>query len=220
MIIQVRKLRQYYKNKYNADSCHISYGAEQHSGENTSVYEELGIKDKQYLLVVARLERDNNVDLIVAEYTRSSATMPLVVVGDAPYDQAYLSLLHDLADKRVRFVGRINDQAKLNSLYRGAYLYIHGHEVGGTNPSLLRAMHAGAAPVIIDVDFNRAVTADSSFVFTKCYGDLSALIDKLIIQPDQVRRISESAHARTKSHFTWSRVVEAHAQLFSRLVKR
>lgn len=208
---------EYYRREYNADSCYAPYGAEQHSGENCAVLGELGLSPKRYLLVVARLERDNNVDLIVREYTRSRVTEPLVIVGDAPYDPDYLSLLCGLSDQRVRFIGRINDQASLNSLYRWAYVYIHGHEVGGTNPSLLRAMHAGTAPLIMDVDFNRSVTGSSRFVFTKASGNLASLLDRLRNNPELVQVESERVRQRANSLFTWNEVIDAHLRLFQRL---
>ena len=213
-------MREYYRNEYNADSCYIPYGAEQHSGEDHEIYGELGLSQKQYLLVVARLERDNNVDLIIREYTRSNVEMPLVIVGDAPYDPAYLALLHALSNNRVLFVGRISDQARLNSLYSGAYLYIHGHEVGGTNPSLLRAMNAGAAPLTIDVDFNRFATGDSAFVFSRHEGNLSDQLKYLVTNPSLILKVSERMLARVKSHFTWDGVVRAHTHLFSKLISR
>ena len=88
---------------------------------------------------------------------RSRARLPLVVVGSAPYANEYTALVESLADDRVRLLGGVWDQELLDQLYAGARVYYHGHSVGGTNPSLLRAIGAGAAVDAFDVSFNREV---------------------------------------------------------------
>jgi len=156
--------------------------------------------------------------VIIAEYRRTQIDMPLVIVGDAPYDPAYLSRLRSLADRRVVFAGRINDQGQLNALYRDAYLYIHGHEVGGTNPSLLRAMHQGAAPLVLDVAFNTAVIGECGYVFEKRAGHLAGVLDRLAGQAADVRETGERARKRTGDLFTWEAVVRDHENLFRSLL--
>ena len=143
--------------------------------------------------------------------------MPLVVVGDAPYGPEYMKQLKSLGNERVLFAGRVNDQAKLNGLYQGAYLYIHGHEVGGTNPSLLRAMDAGIAPVVLNVPFNASVVKDSGVVFEKDEGSLVSVLQRLEANPAEVRRLGQSASARSLKDFSWDAVAADHHELFARL---
>lgn len=211
------EMQNYYKREYNADSTYISYGARNKAGVDEEVYEEFDLLPNAYLLVVARLEPENNTDFIIEEYTQTKTKMPLVVVGDSPYNPNYLDRLHRIADERVRFTGRVNDQAKLNALYKGAYLYIHGHEVGGTNPSLLRAMVAGVAPIVIGVPFNVSVTAGAGFIFKKEKGSLKSLMENLIKEPTKVKQIAQRAFIRVEEYFTWESVVRAHAEIFRRL---
>lgn len=208
----------YYRRTYGRSSSYIPYGAGHHAGLDPSIHAALGIRPRQYLLVVARLEAENNTDVIIAEYRRTQIDMPLVIVGDAPYDPAYLSRLRSLADRRVVFAGRINDQGQLNALYRDAYLYIHGHEVGGTNPSLLRAMHQGAAPLVLDVAFNTAVIGECGYVFEKRAGHLAGVLDRLAGQAADVRETGERARKRTQDFFTWEAVVRDHEHLFRSLL--
>jgi glycosyltransferase involved in cell wall biosynthesis len=208
------EMQNYYKREYNADSTYISYGASNDAGVDENAYNECTLVRGFYLLVVARLEPENNVDFIIEEYVRSRINMPLIIVGDSPYNPSYLEHLRKTGDTRVRFLGRIHDQAKLNALYEGAFLYIHGHEVGGTNPSLLRAMHAGAAPLVLNVPFNTSVVADCGFVFERKSGCLTGAIDRLTADPALVRQIGDRARARAKVHFTWDAVIAAHEQLF------
>ena len=210
-------MQEYYREEYGADSFYIPYGAESGYGVDDTVYEQLGLVPSRYLLVVARLEPENNTTLIIEEYVKSKVTMPLVIVGDSPYDAEYMVRLRKLANERVLFVGRINDQAKLNALYKGAYLYLHGHEVGGTNPSLLRAMDAGSVPVVIDVPFNTSVIGETGFTFGSKPSQLSILLQRLVLHPDQMREMGSNARALAERNFTWKRVVQDHEYIFRKV---
>ncbi len=110
---------------------------------------------------MARFEPENHVLDAVHAYRESREMRPLVVVGSAPYSQWYVDKVREAArnDPRIRFTGGIYDQELLDQLYANCVTYIHGHSVGGTNPSLLRAMGAGAPVLAYDVEFNREVTA-------------------------------------------------------------
>ena len=98
---------------------------------------EARLSDRGYHLVVSRFEPENHIHEIVAGYVSSNAQLPLIVVGDAPYAEAYRAKVRDCAggDPRVRFLGGIWDPEMLDVLYTHALTYLHGHSVGGTNPS-------------------------------------------------------------------------------------
>lgn len=208
-------MQKYYRDEYGAETLLISYGATNRHGVDTQIYADLDLTPKQYLLIVARLEPENNTDLLIAQYTKSRVTMPLVVVGDAPYGLQYMDRLRSLANAKVLFAGRINDQSKLNALYRGAYLYIHGHEVGGTNPSLLRAMDAGVAPVVVSVPFNVSVVDGSAVAFDKDNDSLAGILEHLAAHPAEVRQIGQSARLRAGERFSWDTVVAKHYDFFA-----
>jgi len=208
------EMQTYYESEYRARSTYIPYGASNDEGLDDSVYSKFSLRRKSYVLVVARFEPENNTTFIVAEYSRSNISMPLVVVGDSPYDPLYMTELRRLANDRVIFTGRIDDQAKLNALYDGAVAYLHGHEVGGTNPSLLRAMDASVPPIVIDVPFNRAVIADCGFRFSKEPGCLAHLLETILRDENELSRIGRMAKSRAATAFTWESVVAAHYHLF------
>jgi glycosyltransferase involved in cell wall biosynthesis len=128
----------------------------------------LGLEPRGYHLVVARFAPENHVREIVEGYVSSAAARPLVVVGAAPYEDEYTADVHAAArgDRRVRFLGEIWDTELLGQLYGNALSYLHGHSVGGTNPSLLQAMGAGAPVSVHDVVFNREVAVDHARVWT------------------------------------------------------
>jgi glycosyltransferase involved in cell wall biosynthesis len=210
-------MQEYYKTQHRRESRLISYGAESSAECDDSVLTDMSVKPGGYLLVVARLEPDNNTDLLIREYVRSNVSRPLLIVGDAPYSGKYLRELRALGNDGVRFVGRVNEQNRLNALYRGAYAYLHGHEVGGTNPSLLRAMAAGVAPIVLDSPFNMCVIQDCGFSFGRESGTLAALLRQLTEEPSAVRAAGVRARARARSAYTWESVVGAHHALFQEL---
>jgi glycosyltransferase involved in cell wall biosynthesis len=207
-------IQKYYQTEYNVNSIYIPYGAENNYGKDSTILQKLQIFPKKYLLVVARLEPENNVDLIISEYSKTKIDLPLIIVGDASYNQNYLLELKKLADERVRFIGSIYDQGKLNALYEGAYLYLHGHEVGGTNPSLLRAMNAGATPVVINVPFNTTVINGSGFIFEKEKGHLSYLLEHLCENPMAVKDTGQKSMLHAQSNYSWDTVAKTHLEVF------
>lgn len=166
LIADAQGISDYYRQEFDADTTLISYGAPLLEPGSSDKLSELGLIPNQYHLAVARLEPENHVHLIVEGYVRSGAALPLVVVGSAPYAGVYTRNLEAISDSRVRLVGAVWDQELLDQLYANARIYWHGHSVGGTNPSLLRAMGAGAAVNAFDVNFNREVLKDSGEFFS------------------------------------------------------
>lgn len=157
LIADAQGIADYYHLEFNAPTRLIAYGAPILDSPGHDRLAELGLTPKKYHLVVARFERENHVLEIIRGYVASRATLPLVVVGAAPYSSAYTAEVRAAADQRVRLVGSVWDQDQLDQLYANALSYLHGHSVGGTNPSLLRAAGAGAHVIAFDVGFNREV---------------------------------------------------------------
>lgn len=212
-------MKEYYEQEYAADSVYIPYGSESNYGVDETVYAELGISPKKYLLVVARLEPENNTDYVVEEYSTSKVNLPLLIVGDSPYSSQYMDRLRMLSNERTYFLGRMDDQSRLNALYKGAYLYIHGHEVGGTNPSLLRAMYMTAAPLVVDVPFNTSVAGEFAYIFKKERGNLSGLLNQLVGTPKNVLQVGASAGIRARTNYKWSFVVNEYQKVFRRIMR-
>lgn len=214
-------MEEYYRRQYGVDSAYIPYGAQSRYGADDSIYGQFGLDPGGYLLVVARLEPENNTDLIISEYVKSKIAVPLVVAGDAPYGPGHMERLRSLtktkskSNENVIFTGRINDQPKLNALYEGARLYIHGHEVGGTNPSLLRAMSAGTAPLVLNVPFNTSVVGNCGFVFGKAQGELADLLKSISADYRTCWEMGRKARARADVLFRWDLVVSDHHRLFA-----
>ncbi|MGY2085166.1 DUF1972 domain-containing protein [Blastococcus sp. SYSU DS0539] len=217
LIADAQGIADYYRSQFDAPTTLLTYGAPL-IAPGTDRLAELGLEPGGFHLVVARFEPENHVDVIVDGYRRSAARKPLVVVGSAPYSDAYTSRVRELADDRVRFLGGVWDQEQLDQLYAHAFTYLHGHSVGGTNPSLLRAIGAGAAVLAYDVDFNREVVEDSGRFFVGP-DDVAALVGAAEADPEQVRRDGARARELAKG-YDWDVVAAGYEQLAHRLAGR
>lgn len=213
LITDSHAMRDYYREEYGADSSYLPYGSIVGAHPDDSVLSDLGLSAGGYHLVVARLEPENNVDLIIREYKASRARLPLVYVGGARYESEWSRGVMGESDDRVHCIGAVYDAARLNALYRHCRTYLHGHEVGGTNPSLLRAMGMGAACIPIDVVYHRESLGDEALYFDKTPGQLAALIERLEDGNDEVVRLGALAQARADALFRWDAVAEGYANL-------
>lgn len=208
-------IQNYYREKFDADTVYLAYGAPIHDGGATDRLAGIGLLPDRYHLVVARFEPENHVDMIVDGYVRSPAQDPLVVVGSAPYSDAYTRLVHGLGDSRVRFLGGVWDQELLDQLYANARIYWHGHSVGGTNPSLLRAIGSGTATNAFDVDFNREVLSDAGRYFSAAE-DVAALA-AAAEAPDADLAARGGLGRQLAGRYDWDKVADGYERLCQEL---
>ncbi|MDN6331672.1 MAG: DUF1972 domain-containing protein [Micrococcaceae bacterium] len=218
LIADAEGIAQYYTEEFNAPTSLITYGAPLLDAGPTDRLAELGLEAGSYHLVVARFEPENHVDVIVDGFARSSAELPLVVVGSAPYSDDYTRRVHSLADSRVRFLGGVWDQEQLDQLYANSAVYWHGHSVGGTNPSLLRALGAGTAVNAYDVGFNREVLR-SAGEFFRTAADIPALVHSAESAPKALG--SRAAQSRVEAgRYDWDIVAGDYERLCLELRNR
>lgn len=204
-------IQAYYRQKFDADTVYLAYGAPLLAEGNADKLGQLDLTPQGYHLVVARFEPENHVHLIVDGFVRSGARLPLIVVGSAPYSNRYTSAVHALADARVRFVGGIWDQDLLDQLYANALVYWHGHSVGGTNPSLLRAIGSGTATNAFDVSFNREVLEHSGRYFSDPQDVAGLVADAERPDTDVAAR---GEQARLIAHrYNWDLVTDGYEEL-------
>jgi len=220
LVTDARAMQRYYREEWGADSTFLPYGSETGGSAVDDGLEAFGVRAGAYWLVVARIEAENNTELIVRGFLESGVEGPLLVVGGARYGSAYSRRLFGLACDRVRFAGGVYEAAILNGLYGNCRAYLHGHEVGGTNPSLLRAMRWAAPCLAVDVEFNREVLADTGRYFTKEPGALAALLREVDGVPAALRRLGERAAERARTAYRWDDVAAGYADLFRRVAGR
>jgi len=211
-------IQDYYRAEFGVPTELISYGAPRLADLPATRLAELGLEPQGYHLVVARFEPENHVDLVVEGYVASGAGLPLVVVGSAPYADDYTARVHALADGRVRLLGGVWDAELLDTLYAHARTYLHGHSVGGTNPSLLRAIGAGTATVAYDVGFNREVLREDGRYFATP-SDVAAQVEAAEADPDDCLRRGKALAVRALD-YDWDVVADRYEDLARRLASR
>lgn len=212
-------IQDYYRERYGVPSRFLPYGAPVLEAPPVHRLCELGLSAGGYHLAVARLEPENHVDVVMRGYLASSCEQPLVVVGSAPYPGTHVDEVNRLAasDRRVRMLGGVWDQELLDALYAGASCYLHGHSVGGTNPSLLRALGAGAPVVAFDVDFNREVIGDGGLFFVDD-ADVTAALKQVEADPVDARERGDAGRAAVARRYRWDDVAAGYEDLCRRLV--
>ncbi len=218
MISDAPGIADYYTHQFSVPTELIRYGApilETSPGRSLAEY---GVQPGGYHLVVARFEPENHVREIVEGYHRSTAEQPLLVVGSAPYSAEYTDRIAAIAasDPRIRLLGGVYDQELLDTLYADATTYAHGHSVGGTNPSLLRAMGAGTAVIAFDVPFNREVL-DGDGWFFRTPDDVAAAFEAAEASPARVAELSHAVRDHARLRFRWDDVADAYEDLARRL---
>lgn len=216
LIADARGIADYYSIEFGAPTRIINYGAPRVTQQPNAAFAESGLSTGGYHLAVARFEPENKLHTLVAGYVASNATRPLVLVGSAPYADGYIRRVRDLADHRVVFLGSVWDQGYLDQLYARAYVYWHGHSVGGTNPSLLRALGASAPSIAHDNVFNREVLGSAG----RFFGDPSQ-VTKLLEDAESDVATNESygaAAGRRAIAFDWDEVATDYETLCADLM--
>ena len=221
VVTDSRGIQRYYKEKFSKDTIFIPYGAD--IGKYTGPVEimgKYGLEKRGYVLYVSRLEPDNNAHIVIKAYEKVKGDMPLVIVGDAPYGEPYIEKLRSTKDKRIKFLGSIYGKG-YHELQSNAFIYIHGNEVGGTNPALLEAMAHGNCVIANGVSFNKEVVGDAGLWFR--HNDIEDLKNKIqyfIDNPKKTDKYRTMAVERIREHYNWDDVVSEYEDLFANMLKK
>jgi len=218
LIADARGIAQYYQDEFAVPTELIAYGAPINTVPATNRLAELGVSAHGFHVLVARFEPENHVAEIVEGYSASAARLPLLVVGSAPYSAGYTERVKAAAerDPRITLLGGVYDQELLDQLYGGALTYLHGHSVGGTNPSLLRAMGAGTAVIAYDVGFNREVAGDDAGYFSDP-GSVARELERAERDSAETVRAGAALRDRAALLYDWDAVADGYEQLASRV---
>ncbi|WP_058301296.1 beta 1-4 rhamnosyltransferase Cps2T [Gorillibacterium timonense] len=211
--------------RYKPRTRFISYGADLIPSELPSDspklldwYREHGVEPGQYYLIVGRFVPENNYETMIREFMASDSPKQLVIVTGVEANTFYERLLASTAfdrDPRIKFVGTVYDQELLTKLREEAYGYLHGHEVGGTNPSLLEALASTRLNLLLDVVFNREVGAEGALYFSKTQGDLARVLHEADRLPAAVlASYGSRAKARIREAYSWRDIVNQYERLF------
>ena len=211
--------------KYSPKTTFIAYGSDtvksklsEDAKELNDWYQEKGVKAHEYYLAVGRFVPENNFETMVSEFMKSNTKKDFVLITNVENNSFYESLLkstHFDQDKRIKFVGTVYDKELLKKLRENAYGYFHGHEVGGTNPSLLESLGSTDLNLLLDVGFNREVGEDGALYWSKEDGALASLIHKAdAMTAEEISAMGIKAKERITKDYSWDYIVDCYEEVF------
>ncbi len=203
-------IQKYISNKYNVESVFIPYGAD-HVGRSVPDEASPRIALKQYAFKVCRIEPENNVRTIIEAFVEQD-NYDLVIVGNWKNSAYGKDLYSEFSgESNIHLYDPIYDLERLNELRCRAKLYVHGHSAGGTNPSLVEAMHIGLPIIAKDVSYNVATTNGRAKYFTDKESLLRLLVE---LFDDELNSVAEDMSKIAKSQYTWKNVARSYAAIF------
>jgi glycosyltransferase involved in cell wall biosynthesis len=193
----------------------IPYGADfvrLNDAKSIEYLSQINLKSKKYWTVIARPEPENSLLEIVQGFSTKLRGMNLVVLGNYHESNDYHCAVKKAASSEVLFIGAIYDKKIVQTLRFFSLGYVHGHQVGGTNPSLVEALGAGNAVLAHDNRFNRWVAGNSALYF-KSADDLSKFFDELDHNKEKLENLQKEALKRFNLEFTWETVLSQYEEL-------
>ncbi|MDN6268529.1 MAG: DUF1972 domain-containing protein, partial [Tetragenococcus koreensis] len=209
--------------KYDPQTVYIAYGADLTeptlTPEDSIVnkwYRTNGIERGNYYLIVGRFVPENNYEAMIKGFMQSSTMKDLVIITDVEQNKFYQQLKKETKfdeDIRIKFVGTVYDQELLKYIRKNAFAYIHGHEVGGTNPSLLEALYFTRINLLLNVGFNREVGDNAAYYWNKKYLAQTIDVTEQVTEStyDELDRLSSKIIIQ---HYTWEKVVQVYQKIF------
>lgn len=220
IVADSKGIADYYRQRYGVDTTHIAYGAYISRSCKTDFLTSIGLSQGEYFLQITRFEPENNPLLTIAAYKRFETDKKLVLVGGVSYESEYSQQIKFEAKAKEGIIlpGFIYDKELLNELWCNCYAYIHGNEVGGTNPALLQTMASGCFTIAIDVPFSRDVLNDGGIYFGKDPENLASKMRWALDHPTELKDYKERALERIREHYSWDKVADGYELLFNELV--
>ena len=203
-------IKTYLDKAYSINCKFIPYGASVPYREKDDILHEHGITKNNYHLLIARMEPENNVEMILDGFHSSSVENKFLVIGKTNNKYGKYLVEKFKKEDRILFVGGLFDQEVVHTLRANSKLYFHGHSVGGTNPSLLEAMASGALIAAHDNIFNRVVLGNDAFYFT------NATEVKRVLENDSCKKLKNILVSRNlekiKQHYDWNLIINAYEE--------
>lgn len=211
--------------KYQPHTTFIAYGSDVQKSilkdddeKIVSWYQEKELKPYEYYLIVGRFVPENNYETMIREFMKSHTEKKLAIITNVEKNKFYQELqdkLHFEQDERIQFVGTVYDAELLKKIREQAYGYLHGHEVGGTNPSLLEALDSTKLNLLLAVGFNQEVGQDSALYWTKEEGNLANLLEKSDkMTKQQIEEYAEKSSKRIQEAYNWNKIIKDYEDIF------
>jgi glycosyltransferase involved in cell wall biosynthesis len=207
-------IQDYYLTRHGVPSTMIAYGSEVERRPDRATVRKWRVEPNRYVLYVSRLEPENNAHLVIEAFKKVRTAYRLLIVGDAPYAEQYISSLKARAkgDKRIIFTGFVFGQ-DYRALQQNAYCYVHATEVGGTHPALLEAMGYGNCVMTLATPENIEAVGEAGIPYVDEY-DLAEKLRRVLRDGSLVQAYRNRAQLRVQKHYDWERVVDQYEELF------
>ncbi len=205
-----------YKKLYNTDSEIIAYGSTMVDEESNQFLSKFNLKKNDYYLIVGRLIPDNNSKLLIDGFVNSGSNKKIVIVGDVPYKDNYAESVKNMSSNNIVFTGYICDKIELTTLYKNCYAYVHGHEFGGTNPTMINALDLNCQVLALDTAFNREMLEyKTSIIFKK---DLQSVANSFSDFEKTYSLLNKkNINYKLPIKYSWKHVVNSYLDLFFKL---
>ena len=227
LICDSKNIKKYVEKRYrryDPNAVFIAYGSEVRLSalpdDDARFMEWMADKDlrvEAYYLVVGRFVPENNFETMIREFMKSETKRDLAIITtvNTSLMEELRQKLHFEEDSRIKFVGTVYDQELLKKIRENAYGYLHGHEVGGTNPSLLEALGITNLNLLLNVGFNREVAEDTALYWSKSEGSLASLIDRAdVMSEEKIMILGEKAKRRMRQYYSWEYIVDEYEKVF------
>ena len=220
VITDAEEMRKVYLQEFNANSIVIAYGANIRYPQDPSLISPFGLQPGEYYLIVGRLVPDNNADLLVEGFIAAHSSKKLVIVGDVPYKDEYADAIKSKASPNIIFLGYITNSEILAELYHHCFAYLHGHEFGGTNPTMLKAMAYGTGILALNTPFNREMLSDGSYglFFEKNSPSIAGLMQQVEYQEGLLEDLRKVVRNGLTAKYNWDHITDAYLALLNELV--
>ncbi|HEU0131438.1 MAG TPA: DUF1972 domain-containing protein [Mycobacteriales bacterium] len=212
LVTDADEVRTYYRVRHDTDSVMIPYGADQLARGSVAVPEAVPVEPDGYALYVSRWERENNPVLVAAAHATSGVGLPLVMLGQATYDDGLDAEVRAAAAPHALLPGALYGDA-YQGLQANARCYVHATEVGGTHPALIEALGAGNLCLVMDTPENREVVGEHGRYFADAAGLAALLREVVALPPAELARRREAARAYAADRYSWDTVAGAYADL-------
>ena len=210
------EMNKVYKQKFGKKSTVIAYGSTMKTQKNSKILEKFSLINKEYYLIVGRLIPDNNSKIIIEGFLKSNSNKSIVIVGDVSYNDNYSKDIKLLKSKKVVFTGYINNQVDLTALYSNCFGYIHGHEFGGTNPTMINALDLNCQILALDTVFNREMLKNKKAIFfEKKINSIMKSILKFEIDIKSLK--TQNFKYKLPINYNWDYITKQYLNLFHEL---
>lgn len=214
IVVDSRSIGEYYRRKYGIPYEYLPYpGRLLPYSDEEALTKGFGLHAQTFYLIVARLEPENNIELLIDGYLRSKSQKALVVVGSL--QTKYGRYLYRRYGNQIRFVGTIYNEEILGTLRHFCFACLHGHEVGGTSPTLIESMMSGNLVIAYDTTSNRETAEDGAFFFGKSVELLAELIVSVeSADPTLLEGLSARASTIAIRKYGIETAIQVHARTF------